>query len=92
MSVIERIRRRIRDRDYYLSGHAEEEMVEDGFARYDMECAILNGVIDRRLTEDPRGTRYRIEGPASDGREMGVLCRLRDDGSLIIITVYAKDW
>jgi len=91
MSVIERIRRRIRDRDYYLSGHAEEEMVEEGFERYDMERAILNGVIDRRLTEDPRGTRYRIEGPASDGREMGVLCRFRDDGSLIIITVYAKD-
>jgi len=91
MSVIERIRQKIRERDYYLSSHAEDEMVEDDFERPDIECAILRGFVERKLTHDPRGTRYRIEGPARDGRPMQVLCRFKETGSLIIITVYEKE-
>lgn len=90
MSAIERIRLKVRDRDYYISSHAEEEMAEDGFERSDVERGILKGRIDRKLTHDPRGTRYRIEGPSEDGRIMHVLCRFREDHSLIIITVYEK--
>jgi hypothetical protein len=41
------------------------------------------------MTQDIRGTRYRIEGPARDGRPIHVLCRFREDLNLIIITVYA---
>jgi hypothetical protein len=91
VSVIERIRQRIRDRDYFLSSHAEEEMADDVFERRDVENAILRGMVDRKLTHDPRGTRYRIEGPALDGRLMRVVCRFHDAGNLVIITVYAKE-
>ena len=91
MSIIEKIRQKVRNRDYYLSSHAEEEMAEDGFERQDVENAILQGFIQKKLTRDPRGTRYRIEGPATDGRLMHVLCRLRGTGPLIIITVYEKE-
>ena len=91
MSVIERIRQRIRDRDYFLSSHAEEEMAEDTFERQDVENAILRGTIDKKLTRDPRGTRYRIDGPALDGRSMHVVCRFHETGNLVIITVYAKE-
>lgn len=91
MSVIERIREKIRSRDYYLSSHAEDEMAEDGFDRADVENAILHGFVEKKLTRDPRGTRYRIEGPARDDRLMNVLCRADETGSLIIITVYAKE-
>ena len=90
MSVIERIREKVRRREYFLSSHAEEEMAEDGFERADMECAILKGVVEKRLTRDPRGTRYRVEGPAGDGRLMHVLCRFKTAGPLVIITVYEK--
>ena len=86
--MIERIRARIRARDYYLSSHAEEETAEDGFERVDMENAILTGFVEKKLTHDPRGTRYRVEGPARDGRRMHVLCRFHEAGSLVIITVY----
>jgi hypothetical protein len=89
-SVIERIRDRIRERDYFLSSHAEDEMAEDGFERADVEAAILGGVVDKKLTHDPRGTRYRLEGPAEDGRLMEVVCRFCEDGSLVIITLYEK--
>ncbi len=91
MSIIERIRGKIRERDYYLSSHAEEEMVEDNFAREDVEHAILHGFIEKKMTLDPRGTRYRIEGYARDWRCMHVLTRFKELGSLIIITVFEKE-
>jgi len=91
MSVIERIRAKLRARDYYLSAHAEEEMTEDGFERADTENAILAGFVEKKLTHDPRGTRYRVQGPARDGRPMYVLCRFKEVGSLVIITAYEKE-
>ncbi len=91
MSVIERIREKIRARDYYLSAHAEEEIAEDGFERRDMENAFLRGFVEKTLTHDPRGTRYRVQGPARDGRLMHVLCRFKEVGPLVIVTVYEKE-
>jgi hypothetical protein len=90
MSAIEKIRETIRNRNYYLSSHAEEEMAEDEFERVDVENAILKGLVQKKLTHDPRGTRYRVEGPANDGRLMHVLCRFKEGGPLVIITVYEK--
>jgi hypothetical protein len=91
MSAIRRVRAKILARDYYLSSHAEEEMADDGFERSDVENAIINGVVEKKLTRDPRGTRYRVEGPANDGRLMHTLCRFSETGPLIIITVYEKE-
>ena len=91
MSAIQRMRAKILTRDYYLSAHAEEEMADDGFERSDAENAIMNGVVEKKLTRDPRGTRYRVEGPAHDGRLMHTVCRFHETGPLIIITVYEKE-
>ncbi len=90
VAVIDSIREKIRSRDYYLSSHAEDEMAEDGFERKDVENAVLRGTVEKRLTRDPRGTRYQVEGPACDGRFMQVLCRFKETGALIIITIYEK--
>ncbi len=89
--LLQRIRQKVIDRDYYLSSHAEEEMREDDLERSDVENALLKGKIDKRLTRDPRGTRYRIEGPAHDGRVIQVVCRLDEEESLRIITIYALE-
>jgi hypothetical protein len=89
MASIQRIRQNVVDRAYYLSSHAEEEMLDDKLERNDVENAILRGRIEKKLSEDVRGTRYRIEGPARDGRVIHVICRFREDANLVIITVYA---
>lgn len=89
MTGIQRLRQKVIERDYYLSSHAEDEMWADRFERSDIENAIIEGKIDKRMTRDPRGTRYRVLGPAQDGRLLAVVCRLRENGTLIIITVYA---
>lgn len=72
-----------------MSSHAEDEMLDDEIERRDIENAILKGRIDKKLTQDIKGTRYRIEGPSRDGRLIHVVCRFKEDRNLIIITVYA---
>jgi hypothetical protein len=89
MATIQQIRQMVVDRAYYLSSHAEDEMLDDRLEREDVENAILKGRIEKELTEDVRGKRYRIEGPAKDSRLIHVICRVKADGNLIIITVYA---
>ena len=88
LAVIDRIRGRARKCDYFPYSHAEDEMAEDGFERADEETAILGGIVDKKLTHVARGTPYRLEGPAEDGRLMKVMRRFRENRSLVIITVY----
>ena len=89
MSSIQKIQQRIINRDYFMSSHAEEEMLDDDLERKDVENAILKGIVEKKLTHDDRGIRYRIEGPAMDGRLIHVICRFRESANLIIVTVYA---
>jgi hypothetical protein len=91
MSTLQRIRQLVIDRRYYLSAHAEEEMWADGLERPDIERSILRGRIEKRMTEDVRGTRYRIEGPARDERLVHVICRFHEVEDLLIVTVYAVE-
>ena len=89
MVTIDQIRQKVRSRDYYLSSHAEDEMVDDYLERKDVENAILRGYIEKMMTHDSRGVRYRVEGATIDGRLIHVICRFRENGTMIIITVYA---
>ncbi len=41
-------------------------MWDDGLERTDVEYAILNGIMVETFKDDPRGTRYCLEGPARD--------------------------
>jgi hypothetical protein len=88
MSRIKAIRQKIIDRAYYLSSHAEDEMLDDALERDDVEHAILKGRIKRKLSEDIRGTRYCIEGPTKGGKIIHIICRFQEDANLIVITVY----
>ena len=73
-SRIERIREKIRLREYDMSAHAMEEMAEDELDVIDVETAIGNGRISRSEKDDPRGTKYVVEGIASDRqRSVGVV-------------------
>ncbi len=89
MGTLQKIQQRIIDRDYFMSSHAEEEMLDDSLERKDIENAISKSRIEKKLTQDTRGTRYRIEGVALDGRLIHVVCRFREGQSLLIITVFA---
>jgi hypothetical protein len=88
-SDIDRIREKIRLRQYDMSAHAMEEMAEDMLTILDVEEAVLVGQIIRVEKDDPRGTKYVVVGTASDQQTpVGVVGRFASTGRYLIITVY----
>jgi hypothetical protein len=72
-----------------MSAHAMEEMAEDLLTIEDVESAVLNGRVSRIEKDDPRGTRYTIEGVAMDRQTpVGVVGRFASSGFYLVITVY----
>jgi len=72
-----------------MTVHAMEEMAEDDLDVLDVEQAVLNGQIIRRDKDDPRGTKYVIEGLAADAETpVGVVGRFLNGERYLIITIY----
>jgi hypothetical protein len=91
-SIIETIRDNVRDQRYeFAIPHFFEEMANDDLIFADIETAIINGKIRRRFTRDPRGPRFEIVGPATDGQLIAVICRIKETGKLLFITTYALE-
>ena len=51
-------------------------MEEDDLTTLDLEHAVAHDKIRKKETDDPRGPRWEIVGPAEDGREVGVVVRM----------------
>ena len=89
--ILTRIRRAVHEKRYQMTDHALEEADEDGLTLDDILEVLLSGDLDSIYTHDPRGTRYVIRGDVDDD-DVDVVCRFRQDGTLlIIITVYVVD-
>ncbi|KJU87185.1 hypothetical protein MBAV_000620 [Candidatus Magnetobacterium bavaricum] len=41
MTVLQRIRQRVIDKDYYLSSHSEDEMLDDSLERKDIGLRVF---------------------------------------------------
>ncbi|NKQ35075.1 MAG: DUF4258 domain-containing protein [Chloroflexi bacterium] len=85
MSRIQEIQALIRYGLYYLTEHADEEAMIDGFNIYDVENGILTGKIRRTW---PKEKKYGVVGISIDGRIIGVVCRFTRSGKVRVITVY----
>lgn len=72
-----------------MSGHAMEEMAEDDLDIEDVEQVLLQGQIVKIERDDPRGTKYVIEGKAVNGMvPVAVVGRFTTTERYLIITVY----
>jgi hypothetical protein len=92
LAIIHRIRKKVEEQDYeFTIPHFFEEMANDNLAFADVQMAIAKGRINRKFTRDPRGTRYEVIGPATDGRVIGIICRIKSTGKLLFITTYALE-
>ncbi len=92
LSVIDKIRKKIIDKEYeFAIPHFFEEMAADDLEFTDVKRAVETGRIRRKFTRDPRGTRYEIVGRSTDEREIGVICRIKSTGKLLFITVYVEN-
>jgi hypothetical protein len=86
--LIDRIREKIRQREYDMTVHAMEEMAEDDLDILDVEHSILNGHVVKRNMHDPRGIKYTVEGPAVDGEKVVAIVGRFHPNRFLIITVY----
>jgi hypothetical protein len=85
MSKIAQIRSLVRNGLYYLTEHALDEALADGYDIYDVENGILTGSMRRTW---PREDKYEVVGTALDRRAIGVVCRITQAGKVRVITVY----
>lgn len=85
MSKIGQIQTLVRNGLYYLTEHADDEAMVDGFDIYDIEYGILTGKIRKTW---PHEGKYEVVGSASDGRPIGCVCRITQTGKVRVITVY----
>lgn len=85
MSKIGQIQALVRNGLYYLTEHADDEAIDDGFDIYDVEYGILNGKIRRTW---PKEGKYEIVGASIDERPIGIICRITKTGKVRIITIY----
>ena len=66
-----------------------EEMAEENLDILDIEHAVLVGKVARIEKNDPRGTKYVVEGVARDGQTpVGMVGRFTTVRRYLIITVY----
>jgi hypothetical protein len=87
--ILERIRDKIQQRQYDMTAHAMEEMAEDDLDIVDVEHSILGGSLVRIDRDDPRGTRYVINGMAVDEMTpVGTAGRFASTARYLIIPVY----
>ena len=89
--ILRRMREKIRSRQYILTLHAEEEMVDDGLTIFDVESGILTGeIIERQKDYETEGWKYLVYGETLTGDDVIVVTKLNLSGKLVIITVYLE--
>jgi hypothetical protein len=92
LATIHVIREKVAKQEYeFTIPHFFEEMADDNLVFADIEMAVANGRIRRRFTRDPRGIRYEVVGPATDGRKIAIICRIKSTGRLLFITTYSLE-
>jgi hypothetical protein len=85
LSRIAEIQSLVRNGLYYLTEHADDEAIQDGFDIYDIEHGLLNGKIRKTWSKEGK---LEVVGKSLDGREIGIVCRLTSGGKVRVITVY----
>ena len=87
--ILKEMRYKIRNREYVMTLHGEEEMNNDSLSIYDVERCILTGkILERQKDKVTAEWKYRINGESISGGEVEVIAKLSPTGKLVIITVY----
>lgn len=88
--ISNRMREKIRRREYIMTYHTRREMNYDDLTIYDVERAILTGkMLERQKDTITAEWKYRITGKTVEGDKIEVVAKLSPTDKLVIITVYA---
>jgi len=89
--LLRRIRTKIAAGEYVVTTHAEEEMDDDELSVFDVEHAVLGGmIVERQRDEKTDEHKYRVEGPTIDGKDMSVVLKIGPAGKVVFITVFLR--
>lgn len=87
--ILRQIREKVRQHQYVMTLHAEEEMSDDNLSIFDVERSLLTGEIVERQKDAVTGEwKYLIKGQTVTDNEMITVAKISPTGKLVIITVY----
>jgi hypothetical protein len=87
--ILKQIREKVRQRQYVMTLHAEEEMSDDNLSIFDVERSLLTGEIVERQKDAVTGEwKYLVKGDTVAGDKMMTVAKISPTGKLVIITVY----
>jgi len=87
--IIRRIREKLWAGQYeFADPHFAQEMINDGLSFAEIETAMAKGKINDIFTDDIRGVRYEVVGKATDGRQIAIICRIKENGNVLFITTW----
>ena len=75
--------------NYIVTTHFTEEMQDDYLFFVDVKAAAMGSQeVNDKGVDDDGNPKVEVVGPTVDGRTVGVICSVRPDGSVLLITVY----
>jgi hypothetical protein len=87
--ILKQIREKVRQRQYVMTLHAEEEMSDDELSIFDVERSLLTGEIVERQKDVVTGEwKYLVKGGTVAGDDMVTVAKVSPTGKLVIITLY----
>ncbi len=90
-NILNQIQEKIRSRDYVLTLHAEDEMINDGLTHFDVENVLLTGrIVGRQKDRQTDEWKYVVEGRTYGSEIAVVVSKFAFSRKLVIITVYVK--
>ena len=85
------MREKIRNRQYVMTIHAEEEMDDDNLSIFDVESGVLTGNIrERQKDQDTGEWKYVIEGQTLAGDNIVVVAKISLTEKMVIVTVWCE--
>jgi len=87
--ILMRMQEAIKNRQYIMTLHAEEEMEDDNLSIFDIESVVLTGkIIKRQKDQITKEWKYLVKGKSISIGLAIVVAKLSITGKLVIITVY----
>ncbi len=91
--IRDRMREKIRNLEYVMTIHAEEEMENDNLSIFDVENGILTGeIVERQKDTETDEWKYLIAGKTLDETNIIIVAKLSLTDKLVIITVYLENY
>lgn len=91
--IRDRMREKVRELEYVMTIHAEEEMENDNLSIFDVENGILTGnIVERQKDMETDEWKYLIAGKTLDEADIIILTKLSLTDKLVVITVYLENY